>query len=135
MGEWRGLLAFVVVLLVMLAAASWLIRETPDLLVGSPESPGDAPDQAAPSEPTGGASPSEATDPTDPANPDGATDPIDPANPDGATDPIDPAVPSPDEAVDAAAIEAAIELASQQQQPAEPISLQEACEGLGGAWA
>ena len=115
MGEWRGVLGFVVVLLIVLAAASWLIRETPDLLVSSPESPEDAADPVAQSEPTDGASP---TEPTDPANP---------------VEPVEPTVPSPDEAVDAAAIEAAIELASQQQR-SEPISLQEACEGLGGAW-
>ena len=112
MGEWRGLFAIVVVLLIVLAAASWLIRETPDLLVGTSESPDDAVDRVAPSEPADAAGPSEPT---------------------GTASPAEPTVPSADEAVDAAAIAAAIELASQQA-PSEPLSLQEACEGLGGAW-
>ena len=112
MGEWRGLFAIVVVLLIVLAAASWLIRETPDLLVGTSESPDDAVDRVAPSEPDDAAGPSEPT---------------------GTPSSAEPTVPSADEAVDAAAIAAAIELANQQA-PSEPLSLQEACEGLGGAW-
>ena len=112
MGEWRGLFAIVVVLLIVLAAASWLIRETPDLLVGTSESPDDAVDRVAPSEPADAAGPSEPT---------------------GTASPAEPTVPSAEEAVDAAAIAAAIELASQQVR-SEPLSLQEACEGLGGAW-
>ena len=112
MGEWRGLFAIVVVLLIVLAAASWLIRETPDLLVGASESPDGAVDRVAPSEPADAAGPSEPT---------------------GTASPAEPTVPSADEAVDAAAIAAAIELASQQVR-SEPLSLQEACEGLGGAW-
>jgi len=119
-GEWRGFLAFAVVLLVVLAAASWLIRETPDLLAGSPEPTGDA---ASPGDAAG------STDEERPSEPSEAASPAEPAVPSA-----EPEVPSADEAVDAAAIEAAIELAGQQQQPAEPISLQEACEGLGGAW-
>ena len=47
--------------------------------------------------------------------------------------PEQPATPPAEEAVDAAAIEAAIELAGLQE-PSEPISLPEACEGLGGVW-
>ena len=112
MGEWRGLFAIVVVLLIVLAAASWLIRETPDLLVGTSESPDDAVDRVAPSEPADAAGPSE---------------------PAATASPAEPTVPSADEAVDAAAIAAAIELASQQVR-SEPLSLQEACEGLGGGW-
>ena len=112
MGEWRGLFAIVVVLLIVLAAASWLIRETPDLLVGTSESPDGAVDRVAPSEPADAAGPSE---------------------PAATASPAEPTVPSADEAVDAAAIAAAIELASQQVR-SEPLSLQEACEGLGGAW-
>ncbi len=112
MGEWRGFLAFVVVLLVVLAAASWVIRDTPDLLVGPPESPEDEAERVTPTQPTDTARPSEPT---------------------GTASPVEPTVPSADEAVDAAAIAAAIELASQQA-PSEPLSLQEACEGLGGAW-
>ena len=112
MGEWRGFLAFVVVLLIVLAAASWLIRETPDLLVGPRESPVDAAERVPPSEPT---------------------DTVGPSEPPATASPVEPTVPSADEAVDAAAIAAAIELASQQE-PSEPMSLQEACEGLGGAW-
>ncbi len=112
MGEWRGLFAIVVVLLIVLAAASWLIRETPDLLVGTSESPDDAVDRVAPSE---------------------AADAAGPSEPAGTPSPAEPTVPSADEAVDAAAIAAAIELASQQLR-SEPLSLQEACEGLGGAW-
>ena len=96
----------------MLAAASWLIRETPGLLAGSPESPDDAAERVTPSQPTDTASPSEPT---------------------GTASPSEPTVPSAAEAVDAAAIATAIELASQQE-PSEPLSLQEACEGLGGAW-
>ena len=108
MGEWRGFLAFVVVLLVVLAAASWAIRDTPDLLVDPPESPEDEAERVTPTQPTDTASPSEPT---------------------ATASPAEPTVPSADEAVDAAAIE----LASQQE-PSEPLSLQEACEGLGGAW-
>ena len=112
MGEWRGFFAFVVVLLIVLAAASWLIRETPDLLVGPRESPVDAAERVPPSEPT---------------------DTVGPSEPPATASPVEPTVPSADEAVDAAAIAAAIELASQQE-PSEPMSPQEACEGLGGAW-
>jgi hypothetical protein len=108
-GEWRGLLAFAVVVLGVLVAASWLIRETPDWLVDSPDA---------------SIEPPEGTDPPEPA---GAADPVEQAAP------TDPAVPTPEEAVDAAAIEAAIDLAGQQEPP-EPISLPEACEGLGGVW-
>ena len=112
MGEWRGVYAFVVVLFIVLAASSWLIRETPDLLGGSPESPIDEVDRVGPSEPTGTASPAEPTE---------------------TASPVEPTVPSPEDAVDAAAIAAAIELASQQA-PAVALSPQEACEGLGGTW-
>ena len=108
MGEWRGFVAFVVVLLIVLAAASWVIGETPDLLVGPPESPEDEAERVTPTQPTDTASPSEPT---------------------GTASPVEPTVPSADEAGDAAAIE----LASQQA-PSEPLLLQEACEGLGGAW-
>ena len=101
MGEWRGVFAFVVVLFVALAAASFLIRETPDLLAGPRES---------------------------------TVDEIDPSAADTPTTTAAPAVPPPDEAVDAAAIEAAIELAEQRQAPAPPLSPEEACEGLGGTW-
>ena len=121
MGEWRGLFAIVVVLLIVLAAASWLIRETPDLLVGTSESPDGAVDRVAPSEPADAAGPSEPT---------GTPSSAEPA---ATASPAEPTVPSADEAVDAAAIAAAIELASQQVR-SEPLSLQEACEGLGGAW-
>ena len=100
---------FAIVLLGVLVAASWLIRETPDWLVESPDAPRDGPEVAAPPEEAGAAEPA------------------------GAADPVDPAVPIPEEAVDAAAIEAAIELAAQPE-PSEPISLPEACEGLGGVW-
>ena len=120
MGEWRGVLGFVVVLLVVLAGASWLIRETPDLLVDPPDPPVEAPGQATPTEPEGGASPVDLASPVDPA------DPADPVNP------VEPTGTPSDEAVDAAAIEAALELA--QHEPSEPISLEEACEGLGGSW-
>ncbi len=121
MGEWRGFLALVVVLLIVLAAASWLIRETPDLLVGPRDSPVDAAERVAPSEPT---------DTVDPSEP---TDTVDPSEPTATASPVAPTTPSADEAVDAAAIAAAIELASRQA-PSEPLSVQEACEGLGGAW-
>lgn len=103
MSEWRGLLVFVVALAIMLAAASFLIRETPDLLAGSRESPVEEADAEAP------------------------------AVPSTTTVPAGPTVPPPGEPVDAAAIEAAIELA-EKQQTAAPISLQEACGGLGGIW-
>ena len=121
MGEWRGFLALVVVLLIVLAAASWLIRETPDLLVGPRDSPVDAAERVAPSEPT---------DTVDPSEP---TDTVDPSEPTATASPVAPTTPSADEAVDAAAIAAAIELAGRQA-PSEPLSVQEACEGLGGAW-
>lgn|GEM_PF-6800109 len=100
---------FAIVLLGVLVAASWLIRETPDWLVESPDASLDGPEVAAPPEEAGAAEPA------------------------GAADPVDPAVPLPQEAVDAAAIEVAIELAAQPE-PSEPISLPEACEGLGGVW-
>ena len=103
MSDWRGILAFFAVVLLMVVAASWLIRETPDWLVDSPDAPVDTPEVAAPPELA------------------------------GAADPVDAPVPPPEEAVDAAAIEAAIELAAQPE-PAEPISLPEACAGLGGVW-
>ena len=103
MGDWRGVLAFVGALFVVLVAASFLIRETPDLLTGSQGSLVEEVDPEAPVEPATTAVPAE------------------------------PTVPSAEEAVDAAAIEAAIELATQQE-PAAPLSPQEACEGLGGAW-
>ncbi|MCY3616905.1 MAG: M23 family metallopeptidase [Acidimicrobiaceae bacterium] len=103
MSDWRGILAFFAVVLLMVVAASWLIRETPDWLVDSPDAPVDTPEVAAPPESA------------------------------GAADPVDAPVPPPEEAVDAAAIEAAIELAAQPE-PAEPISLPEACAGLGGVW-
>ena len=103
MGEWRGFLAFVVALVVVLGAASYLIRETPDLLTGTREPPADAADAAAADAPS------------------------------TTTVPPEPAAPPPEEAVDAAAIAAAIKLA-EQQQPGPPLSPQEACEGLGGAW-
>ena len=103
MGEWRGVLAFVAVLFVVLVAASFLIRETPDLLTGPQESPVDEPATVAPAEP--------------------ATTVV----------PAEPTVPAAEDAVDAAAIEAAIELATQQE-PAAPLSPEEACEGLGGTW-
>ncbi|MYH76602.1 MAG: M23 family metallopeptidase [Acidimicrobiaceae bacterium] len=103
MGEWRGVLAFVVALFILLAAAVYLIRETPGLLAGSQGTLVEEVDPEALVEP--------------------AT----------AVEPVEPADPPPGEAVDAAAIEAAIELA-QKQQPAAPISPREACEGLGGAW-
>ena len=117
MGEWRGILAFAAVLLVVLVAASWLIRETPDWLVDPPEAPIDAPEAAV--------------DP--PEAPIDAPDAAEPPESASAADPVDAAAPSPEEAMDAAAIEAAIELAAQPE-PAEPISLPEACEGLGGVW-
>lgn len=109
MGDWRGILGFVAVILLMVVAASWLIRETPDFLVDPADAPAATPDQTAPAQPEGGA---------DPPDPTGDVIPEATAPPAG-------------EAVDAAAIEAAIELA---QTPAEPISLPEACEGLGGVW-
>ena len=105
MGEWRGILGFAAVILLMLVAASWLIRETPSFLSSEPE-PSSSP----------------AVDGT-----------RDPAAPGPAPTPEQPAAPPPEEAVDAAAIEAAIELATRQE-PAAPLSPQEACEGLGGAW-
>ena len=108
MSDWRGILAFVAVILLMVVAASWLIRETPNLLSRPPEPP---------------AEPSGLIDAAVPQAPESA----------GATDPVDAPAPPPEEAVDAAAIEAAIELAAQPE-PAEPISLPEACEGLGGVW-
>lgn len=118
MGDWRGILGFVAVILLMVVAASWLIRETPDFLVDPADAPAAELGQPVPTQPDGGA---------DPTQPDSGTDPPDPT---GDVIP-DEAVPLPGEAVDAAAIEAAIELA---QTPAEPISLPEACEGLGGVW-
>ena len=101
MAEWRGVLAFVVVILLVLAAASWLIRETPGFL-------------------STGSGSSIVTDTA------------------GELSGLTAVAPTPAEApselaVDAAAIEAAIELAAQQA-PAAPLSPQEACEGLGGAW-
>ncbi|MXW94931.1 MAG: M23 family metallopeptidase [Acidimicrobiaceae bacterium] len=96
-------MAFVVALFILLAAAVYLIRETPGLLAGSQGTLVEEVDPEALVEP--------------------AT----------AVEPVEPADPPPGEAVDAAAIEAAIELA-QKQQPAAPISPREACEGLGGAW-
>ena len=120
MGEWRGVLGFVVVLLVVLAGASWLIRETPELLVDPADPPAETPSPTTPTEPDGGARPPDPVEPTEPADPD---EPGDPAEP--------PAAPA-DAAVDAAAIEAALELAT--LEPSEPISLQDACEGLGGSW-
>ena len=106
MGDWRGILAFAAVILLMLAAASWLIRETPSLLSSGPESPSDQDPAGEPPGPTATAPP-EASE--------------------------QPAAPPPDEAVDAAAIAAAIELAAEQA-PAVPVSPEEACEGLGGTW-
>ena len=102
MREWRGVLAFAVALLIVLAAASLLIREPPALLIGSRESPVDEAGGAAPAEPAGTPIPAEPTAP-------------------------------PDDALDAAAIAAAIDLAGQQA-PAAPLSPQEACEGLDGTW-
>ena len=84
MGDWRGVLAFVGALFVVLVAASFLIRETPDLLTGSQGSLVEEVDPEAPVEPATTAVPAE------------------------------PTVASAEEAVDAAAIEAAIELATQQ---------------------
>ena len=104
MGEWRGVFAFVVVLFILLAAAFYLIRETPDFLTGSRGAVVEEVDPDAPVEP--------------------ATT---------AAVPAEPTAPAADDAVDAAAIEAAIELA-ERQAPAAPLSPQEACEGLGGAW-
>ena len=109
MSDWRGILGFVAVILLMVLAASWLIRETPDFLVDPADAPAAMPDQPAPTQP------------------DGEADPPDPAGD------VNTTVPPPEEAVDAAAIEAAIELAGRQEAP-EPISLPEACEGLGGVW-
>ena len=112
MGDWRGLVAFTAVVLLVLAAASWLIRETPSLLTaGEPPTP-DA-DAVPPGEPA-------------------AAEPQLSTQPEPSPDPT-PSDPSPEPAVDAAAIEAVIELAGQQQ-PREPLSLQAACEGLGGTW-
>ncbi len=94
-------------LLGVLVVASWLIRETPDWLVDPSDAPvdtpGDTPEVVAAPEPA------------------------------VAADPVGPAVSLPEEAVDAAAIEAAIDLAAEPE-PSEPISLPEACEGLGGVW-
>ena len=120
MGDWRGILGFVAVVLLMVVAASWLIRETPDYLVDPADAPAVAPDQPAPNQPDGGA------DPSDPV--DEGVDAVPPAG-----EAVDETVPPPEEAVDAAAIEAAVELAAQPEPP-EPISLPEACEGLGGVW-
>ena len=108
MSDWRGILAFVAVILLMVVAASWLIRETPNLLRSPPEPP---------------AEPSGLIEAAVPQAPESA----------GAADPVDAPAPAPEEAVDAAAIEAAIELAAQPE-PSEPISLPEACAGLGGVW-
>ena len=85
MGEWRGVFAFVVALLIVLAAASLLIRETPDLLGGQREPPVEEADSAAPTEPTVTAIPAE------------------------------PTAPAAQDAVDAAAIAAAIDLAAQEE--------------------
>ena len=120
MGDWRGILGFVAVVLLMVVAASWLIRETPDFLVDPADAPAVAPEQPAPTQPDGGADPSDPVDEGDYAVP-------------LAGEAVDGAVPPPGEAVDAAAIEVAIELAGPQE-PSEPISLPEACEGLGGVW-
>ncbi len=120
MGDWRGILGFVAVILLMVVAASWLIRETPDFLVEPADAPAAEPGQPVPTEPDPGADPS---GPVDGGDPDEAVPP--------PGDAVDEAAPPPGEAMDAAAIEAAIELA---QTPAEPISLPEACEGLGGVW-
>ena len=102
MGEWRGLLAFVVVLALVLAAASWLIRETPDLLARAPDRP------------AGGDEASSSAGPTDTVTPAALAQ-------------------APDDFVDAAAIEAAVELANQEA-TGEAVSAPEACERLGGAW-
>ena len=103
MAEWRGVLAFVAVILLMAAAAVWLIRETPNLL-SSPPVGGDDPAGEPP-------------------------DPVDTA----AAQALEPSQVPAGDAVDAAAIEAAIELAAQPQ-TGVAVSPEEACEGLGGAW-
>ncbi len=105
MGYWRGLAGFLVVLALMVVAASWLIRETPNLIDTAPAT----------------------------SNNDAAVSPPPP-------DPLPEPAPSPvaeppglEEVVDAAVIEAAIELAAQPA-PVEPPSVQEACVRLGGSW-
>ena len=118
MSEWRGILAFVVALFVMLAAASWLVRGTPDLLAGASESSSDgdtAQDLAGPA-------------PTTIPSGDASVGDDAPAG-----DEADDVAPVADEAVDAAAIAAAADLADQEPS-GEPLSLPEACEGLGGTW-
>ena len=118
MSDWRGILGFVAVILLMVVAASWLIRETPEFLVDPADAPAAEPGQPAPTQPDGGADPPSTSDDL---------------NPDATGPPQDATGPPPEEAVDAAAIEAAVELAAQPE-PREPISLPEACEGLGGVW-
>ena len=81
MGEWRGLLVFVVVLVAVLVAASYLIRETPDLLAGSRGAFVEEVDPDAPAESAVTAVQTEQTE---------------------------PAESPPGDAVDAAAIEAAV---------------------------
>ena len=90
----------------MLVAASYLIRETPDLLAGSRGAFVEEVDPDAPAESAVTAVQTEQTE---------------------------PAESPPGDAVDAAAIEAAVELATRQESAA-PLSLKEACEGLGGTW-
>ena len=96
----------------MLAAASFLIRETPDLLVGSRESPEEGSDSETSGEPDAAAAPAESAP---------------------AVIPDESATPAAEDAVDAAAIAAAIELATQQERIVA-LSPEEACEGLGGVW-
>ena len=118
MGDWRGVIAFVIVMGVMLLAGSWLIRETPDLtkvLAG--------PAGKAPAEPIGSSEESPAV--AAPGSPglDDASEASDAPS----------AASSDEDALDAATIAAAVALAAEQA-PALPLSVQEACEGLGGEW-
>ena len=109
MGYWRGVAGFVVVVALMLAAAAWLIRETPSLLDSAPEpsSDGDAPPQPTPEPPA-------------------TAGPI-------AEDPPADQPPVAQDAIDAAAIEAAVEIAARSE-AVVTVSAEQACAGLGGTW-
>lgn len=106
MGDWRGILAFATVIVLMVMAASWLIRETPNLLSSGP-APSNGQDTAAVSETPRAAAPDASE--------------------------LPPAPPTEQATLDAAAIEAAVELTGVQ---AAVVSVppEQACEVLGGTW-
>ena len=114
MGDWRGVFAFVIVLIVLLLAASWLIREAPDLtqVLSGPGREQRAPDGASSSDAPGAPLAAEVSEVPDAAPPDSPPD---------------------EDALDAATIAAAVALAAERA-PARALSAEEACEGLGGEW-